>query len=87
MKARKFEVFSKKEVERIHQASLNVLRTKGVKVEAQDLRDLFRERGADVDDSEQVVRISEEIVQWAIEQTPSRFMLYGHDPKFKVKID
>jgi len=87
MKARKFEVFSKKEVERIHQASLNVLRTKGVKVEAQDLRDLFRERGADVDDSEQVVRIPEEIVQWAIEQTPSRFMLYGHDPKFKVKVD
>lgn len=87
MKARRFEVLSKKELDQIHHASLRVLREKGVKVEAQDLRDLFRERGADVDDSEQVVRIPEEIILWAIEQTPSKFMVYGHDPKFKVRID
>ena len=87
MKARRFEVLSKKEIGEIHQASLKVLREKGVKVEAEDLRDLFRERGADVDDSEQVVRISEEIIEWAIEQTPGKFMVYGHDPKFKARID
>jgi trimethylamine--corrinoid protein Co-methyltransferase len=87
MKARRFEVLNKKEVERIHQASMSVLMRKGVKVEAEDLRDFFRKRGADVDDSEQVVRIPEEIVLWAVEQTPSRFVFYGHDPKFKVKID
>ncbi len=52
MKARRFEVLSKKELDQIHHASLRVLREKGVKVEAQDLRDLFRERGADVDDSD-----------------------------------
>ncbi len=87
MKAKRFEVLSKKEIGQIHEASLRVLREKGVKVEADDLRDLFRERGADVDDSEQVVRIPEEIILWAIEQTPSKFTIYGHDPKFKAKID
>jgi len=87
MRARRFEVLSKKEIGQIHQASLRILREKGVKVEAQDLRNIFKERGAVVDHSEQVVRIPEEMVDWAIEQTPSKFMVYGHDPKFKVKID
>ena len=87
MKTKRFEVLSKSEINRIHEGSLRVLREKGVKVEADDLRDLFRERGADVDDSEQVVRIPAEIIEWAIEQTPSKFTIYGHDPKFKARID
>ncbi len=87
MKTRRLEVLSTKELQQIHQGSMEVLRRKGIKVEAQDLRDLFREKGADVDDSEQVVRLSEELVMWAVENAPSRFMIYGHDPKFKAKID
>ena len=66
---------------------MTVLARKGVKVEAQDLRDLFKERGADVNDSEQVVRIPKDIVEWAVEQAPSKFTFCGYDPKFKVKVD
>lgn len=87
MKARRFEVLSRKEVQRIHEGSLTVLAKKGVKVEAQDLRDLFRKQGADVDDSEHVVRIPQELVMWAVEQAPSKFIFYGHDPKVRVRID
>ncbi|GAB4344153.1 MAG: glycine betaine--corrinoid protein methyltransferase [Candidatus Abyssubacteria bacterium] len=87
MRAKRFEVLNKREVMRIHEGSLTVLERKGVKVEAQDLRDLFRERGAQVDDAEQVVRIPRDIVSWAVEQAPSKFMLYGHDPEFRVRID
>ncbi|MBI5115231.1 trimethylamine methyltransferase family protein [Candidatus Poribacteria bacterium] len=87
MKTRRFEVLSEDEIQKIHEGSLTVLAEKGVKVEADDLRDLFRKRGALVNDTEQVVRIPEEIVLWAIEQAPSGFMVYGHDPNFKVRID
>jgi trimethylamine--corrinoid protein Co-methyltransferase len=65
---------------------MTVLQKKGVKVEAEDLRELFKKRGADVNDSEQVVRIPEDLVLWAVDKTPSSFMLYGFDPKFKVRI-
>ncbi|MBI4832507.1 MAG: trimethylamine methyltransferase family protein [Candidatus Lindowbacteria bacterium] len=85
MKLKRVGVLSKDEIRKIHQGSITVLMKKGVKVEADDLRDLFKKRGAIVDDSEQVVRIPEEIVMWAVEQAPSSFMIYGHDPKFKVK--
>ncbi len=87
MKLKRVGVLSKDEIRKIHQGSITVLMKKGVKVEADDLRDLFKKRGAIVDDSEQVVRIPEEIVMWAVEQAPSSFMIYGHDPKFKVKVD
>jgi trimethylamine--corrinoid protein Co-methyltransferase len=86
MKTKRFEVLSKKDIQQIHQGSMTVLKKRGVKVEADDLRELFKKQGADVDDSEQVVRISEELVTWAIDKAPSSFMLYGFDPKFKAKI-
>lgn len=86
MKASRFQVLNKKEIAQIHEGSLAVLMKKGVKVEAQDLRDLFRQRGADVDDSEQVVRIPQEIVLWAIEQAPKAFTIYGFNKRFKAKI-
>ncbi len=86
MKASRFQVLNKKEIAQIHEGSLMVLLKKGVKVEAQDLRDLFRQRGADVDDAEQVVRIPQELVLWAVEQAPKSFTVYGHSPRFKARI-
>ncbi len=87
MKTTRFEVLSKDEIQRIHEGSLSVLSERGVKVEAKDVRDLFRERGADVNDSDQLIRLPQDLVLWAIEQAPSEFMLYGFDPEFKIRID
>lgn len=87
MRTKRIEVLSKKELQRIHESSLRVLSTKGVKVEADDLRGLFKQRSAEVNDSEQVVRLPEEIVSWAVEQAPSKFRLYGFDPKVRFTID
>jgi trimethylamine--corrinoid protein Co-methyltransferase len=86
VKTSRFQVLSKNEIQQIHEGSLKVLVTKGVKVEAQDLRDLFRERGADVNDAEQVVRIPGELVLRAVEQAPKAFNIFGFRPKFKAKI-
>ncbi|RJP23744.1 MAG: hypothetical protein C4520_05695 [Candidatus Abyssobacteria bacterium SURF_5] len=86
MRTSRLQVLSKKEIVQIHEGSLMVLMRKGVKVEAQDLRDLFRQKGADVNDAEQVVRIPQELVLWAVEQAPRAFVLYGFNPRFRAKI-
>ena len=86
MKTARHEVLSPPEIERIHAASMEILSTAGVKVDYGTARDLFRQAGADVDDTGAVVRIPERLVRWAVDQAPSRFTLYGSDPSFHLEI-
>jgi trimethylamine:corrinoid methyltransferase-like protein len=39
-----------------------------------------------VDDERSCVRLSEDLVQWAIEQAPRKFNLYGSDPDLSLEI-
>ncbi len=86
MKTSHFEVLSPEEVERIHAASMELLSSVGVRVEWQKARDLFRQAGAQVDDAEQRVWLSEALVRRAVDQAPARFRLYGSDPTFSLDI-
>ena len=79
-------MLSQAEVERIHAASMEILATIGVKVEYKRAREIFRQAGAQVDDAAQSVRLSEELVRWAVDQAPKQFALYGSDPEFHVNI-
>jgi trimethylamine--corrinoid protein Co-methyltransferase len=81
MKTARFEVLSQEEVERIHDASMEVLSTVGIKVEWKPARDRFRQAGADVDDKGACVRIPEKLVRWAANQAPEQFGLYGAMPE------
>lgn len=85
MKSR-YEVLSAAEVEQIHQASMEVLAETGLKVEYGKARELLREAGCRVDDEKKIVRIPEELIHWAVEQTPEEFDLYGADKRFKTTI-
>jgi len=86
MRTSRFEVLSQAEVERIHAASMEILSTVGIKVDYKTARDIFRKAGAQVDDDQQCVRISEEMVSWAVNQAPKKFTLYGSDPNFRLEI-
>jgi trimethylamine--corrinoid protein Co-methyltransferase len=86
MRTGRFEVLSKNEVERIHAASMEILKEVGIKVGYKTARDLFLDAGADVDEETQAVKLPEKLVQWAVAQAPKEFSLYGRDPEFKFKI-
>ena len=86
MKTQRFEVLSPTEVERIHAASMEILAEVGIKVPYKTARDIFRKAGAIVDDDAESVKIPEKLVNWAIDQAPSEFKLYGNDPKFQLQI-
>jgi trimethylamine--corrinoid protein Co-methyltransferase len=81
-----YEVLSSEEIQRIHSASIEVLQTIGIKVDYSVARNLFRNAGAKVDDEQQNVRIPETLIQWAIDQAPKKFMLYGSDAKLEMEI-
>jgi trimethylamine--corrinoid protein Co-methyltransferase len=86
MKTQRFEVLSQAEVERIHAASMEILAEVGIKVGYKTARDVYREAGAIVDDEAESVKIPEKLVNWALEQAPSEFKLYGSDPEFQLQI-
>jgi len=86
MKTRRLEVLSSEEIERIHEASMDLLTSVGVRVDYVTARELLGEAGADVDDDLACVRISEDLVQWALDQAPERFVLYGSAPDFQMDI-
>ena len=81
-----FEVLNSEEIERIHNASMQVLETVGVKVDYPYARQLFKEAGAIVDEDTQSVRIPETLVQKAIATAPTQFKLYGSSGELEMDI-
>ena len=88
MKTARFEVLSQQEIERIHAASIEILADVGIRVDYGKARDLFRQAGAQVDEDMCAVHIPAELVEWALEQSPSSFTLKGHSrpmfPRFPL---
>ena len=74
-------VFSEDRIEAIHNTSLRVLEELGIKVLLPEARALFRQAGARVDDSTQMVHIGREIIAAALATAPRRFTLHGGTPE------
>ena len=86
MKTATFEVLNQAEIEHIHAASMEILAEVGIKVNYQKARKIFREAGAVVDEQTQAVKLPEKLIQWAIEQAPKQFSLFGIDAEFRLDI-
>ena len=86
MKTHRFEVLNQTELDQIHRASMEILAEVGLKVPWMPARDRFSDKGAIVDDDAASVRIPESLVQWALDQAPKEFKLYGSDPEFQLQI-
>jgi len=72
----RMRMLSEEQCEAIHHASLEILRRTGVRVYNQDALDLLREAGAWITD-ENRVRFPPGLVEWALQQAPSRVALCG----------
>ncbi len=74
-------VFTESELDDIHLSTLEVLERTGVFVEADDALDIYSDGGCTVDRERRVVRIPPHVVEDAIASSPSKYVLYGRDPK------
>lgn len=87
MKLKKIEVFSKDELEAIHSASMTLLSEVGIKVDAQDTRDILKEKGATVDESSHFVKFPESLVKEQLKTVPNSFKLHGPDGSFSFEVN
>ena len=75
----KLTVLGDEALDRIHEASMEILRTIGVRIPHEEVRRLFREAGASVDEMSEVVKIPEPLVRQSLESAGKTFTLYGRD--------
>jgi trimethylamine--corrinoid protein Co-methyltransferase len=75
----KLAVLDEDRLNRIHDASLEILRTIGVRIPHSKMRGLFREAGVEVDESTELVKIPEQLIWQCLESAGKAFTLYGRD--------
>jgi len=78
------ELLTNEQVERIHEASLEILQEVGLKVRYEPARDVFAKHGCSVDGER--VKLPREVVEKYRKMTPSTFTFHGRDPKFDKTI-
>jgi len=75
---------SDNEVERIHEASLRILKETGVRVSSEKVRKLLAENGAELDGD--IVKITKSMVEEAVKRAPREITLGAREPKCDLKI-
>jgi trimethylamine--corrinoid protein Co-methyltransferase len=75
------EVLSADEVEKIHQASLEILESIGIAFLLPEALDILRRAGADVDDASQMVRFDRGLIEASLSSAPPQFTLHARNPE------
>jgi len=80
------DLASAEAVEKIHYTSLKVLAETGIKVLHDGARDIMKDAGAEVDQSSQTVRFSEQLIEHCLSTVPSHFTLYARNPEYNLEV-
>jgi trimethylamine--corrinoid protein Co-methyltransferase len=80
------ELLTREQVERVHEASLEILEEIGLLVRYAPARELFRAHGANIDSENNRVRFPRAIVEKYIKVFPPKFTFRGRDPKYDKTI-
>jgi trimethylamine--corrinoid protein Co-methyltransferase len=76
------KLLTQEQVERIHEASLEILETVGLLIRNQKARQILRQHGAQVDEETQIARFPRQVVEQYRSQFPPTFTFYGRDARF-----
>ena len=80
------DILSAEAEEKVHDASMRLLRDNGVGFEEPRALDLFRRAGQRVDDDSQRVFLDPAFVMETAAKAPSRFVMHARDPEWDVTV-
>jgi trimethylamine--corrinoid protein Co-methyltransferase len=80
------ELLTQEQVERIHDASLEILEQAGLKVRYKPARELFEKHGCITSAENEIVKFPRAVVEKYRTMAPPKFTFYGRDPKFDKTI-
>lgn len=81
-----YKPLSESDIQRIHEASLTVLEKTGIAVESSEAREIFQQAGATVDETSDRVYIPRAMVEDALANACSNFVLAGRNPQHDMEM-
>ena len=82
-----WDVLSRSEIERIHEATIEILEDVGIRFPSERALAVLEQSGCDVDRDTQIVRMPRAIVMQAVARAPREYVLAGRDPAADMLID
>jgi trimethylamine--corrinoid protein Co-methyltransferase len=86
MKLERLKVLRDDEIERIHQHSLEILQTTGIRVMLKKMRSLLADHGCQVDEASKIVKFPPATVEEFMKKAPTEFVVSGADPEVRFPI-
>ena len=80
-------VLSDNEIEQVHERTLSLLATTGVRVDTERGRKILKKAGADVDNETDIVRFPRSLIEQCLDLAPKDFTLGGRRPDWKFKVN
>jgi len=87
IKGGKYKVLTEDKMDRLHEATIEVLENIGIKNMHDEAREIMEEKGCEVDHDKKIVKIPGNIMKEYIAKAPSSITLHGRDPIYDVKLD
>jgi trimethylamine--corrinoid protein Co-methyltransferase len=76
-----YQLFSPEELESIHEATLNVMETFGVRVYGEQAHRILKAAGCTIDEDTGLIKFPRELVNKAIKATPGSYTIFGRIPE------
>ena len=83
----KLEILSDRDIRRIHEATLQIIETVGVKFPSRRALEVWAEAGAEVDSERMIVKAPAELIETAIKRCPPAYSLAARDPQQDLPLD
>lgn len=80
-------VLTESDIERIHLASLSILKDYGIYSESDLILDIFVKGGGIVDRESRLIRLAPDMVEAALKTAPSSFVFYGREPRYDLTLE
>ena len=80
------ELISRDELETIHLASLEILKSIGMEIMSPDARKILKAAGVDVNETTHMARFDAEFIEATIKSTPAHFRLHARNPQRHLEI-
>ena len=81
------KILTKRDLRKIHEATLDVLENVGVTIYEKEALDLLRGVGANVDNENKIVKIPRYLIEEAIKKSPSSIRLCGRNPNNDIILE
>ncbi len=82
-----WDVLSPSELERIHEATLEVMEDVGIRFPSEKALTILEKNGCSVDRTTHIAKLPRKIVMEAVAQVPDQYLLAGRDPDCDMIID